>query len=405
MSAKSKINESGNANASSYPIMLKTEIDFPDDFYVSELYAIPLTPQPPWCTLIAGLSSSVDLPALAHADWPRDVVLSLEYSSPVFGRAAQTVSGMPPRPPTHQTQPVCAGRMFHMHARRIPQVRRLRPAATIADITGLRGCVGAERPCPAWPHVLKDCFSREHCSFVTSLTSSTLLLTTSVRPLHCSHCHQFFLELFRQILPQPLAVFQATKFSSLFQPGLLSSGLSLPLASKSAMVHTYPATLLIKPYPTAPDTNCYAAHSLHSLHSRDRDSLTTVAAQGNTGRVGNRHGILLGEDSCLARGTRYKHTPQTQTDSLRETGLAEAEGRTASRRVFWSQQRLILKRERVAEERPLSNVLSSRKEQVAEERLQRLVLKEELVAEESDERKVKEERASLVELRVDRKDG
>ncbi|MPC99827.1 hypothetical protein E2C01_095267 [Portunus trituberculatus] len=64
--------------------------------------------------------------------------------------------------------------------------------------------------------------------------------------------------------------------------------------------------------------------------------------------------------------------------------LAGTEGRTTSRRVFWSQQHLVFRKERVAEERLSQQCFVLKKEWMAEERLsqQRFVLKEEWVVEE-----------------------
>ncbi|MPC19701.1 hypothetical protein E2C01_012626 [Portunus trituberculatus] len=70
--------------------------------------------------LIVGSPSCVpESPALASADWPRVAVLFPGRPIPVLERAAQTVPGMPPRPPALQTQPVCAGKRFLLHTGRI----------------------------------------------------------------------------------------------------------------------------------------------------------------------------------------------------------------------------------------------------------------------------------------------
>ncbi|MPC28202.1 hypothetical protein E2C01_021397 [Portunus trituberculatus] len=232
--------------------------------------------------------------------------------------------------------------------KRIPQVCRLCPATTAADITRLRGC-GAPQSRHLLPHFL-------HLA-LDDFSASLILL---------SHCYQFLLELFCQVphnfLPcstmdclasqiaasisslirsirittalvscfmslailstrtstalvscllslisctilsihKPIALIVscailATKFSSLFQSG------SLPLMSESAIVQAYLATSLAKLYPTA-DTNCYNRRPssrdttpkvlTHSFHSRDRNSLTLSGRPGqHSGRGGT--GIKL----------------------------------------------------------------------------------------------------------------
>ncbi|MPC69796.1 hypothetical protein E2C01_064027 [Portunus trituberculatus] len=61
-------------------------------------------------------------------------------------------------------------------------------------------------------------------------------------------------------------------------------------------------------------------HRPHSFHSRDRNSLTTAAAQENTGRSATDTGMFLGEDSWLARGSDAQTHTQTQTDLFKEAG-------------------------------------------------------------------------------------
>ncbi|MPC13557.1 hypothetical protein E2C01_006295 [Portunus trituberculatus] len=163
--------------------------------------------------------------------------------------------------------------------RSIPQMCQLRPATTAADITRLQGCLWTALSC--WLRTLRPAPCTQRLLLQGAPQSLHLLphfldlglddFSASLALL--SHCYQFLLELFCQVLVQPLAVFQAIKFSSLFQSGSLPSGISLPLTSESATVHVYPATSLAKLYPKTPDTNCYDRRPT----SRDRKAGSTLA--------------------------------------------------------------------------------------------------------------------------------
>ncbi|MPC64540.1 hypothetical protein E2C01_058658 [Portunus trituberculatus] len=152
-----------------------------------------------------------------------------------------------------------------------------------------------------------------------------------------SHCHQFFLELFQQVLPQPLVMFldelscfpdyfssihtttafisyanPATKFSSLFQSG------SLPLASESAIVHSCLAISLDKFYARTPDTNCFTAPT-SSPPPQPRKKLTYHSSSpGEHRRDSNRHRDTSRRRFVANKGKQGTNTPQTQADSLRE---------------------------------------------------------------------------------------
>ncbi|MPC58509.1 hypothetical protein E2C01_052517 [Portunus trituberculatus] len=196
---------------------------------------------------------------------------------------------MPPRSPASQTQPVCAGQRFLLHTGRIQRqtvvaeivVCRLCPAATTADITRIRRCVGTTlsywlrtlRPAPRTKRLFLHGPPQSHHLLSHFLHLGLDDFSASLALL--SHCYQFLPELFRQVLAQPLAVFHADQF---FHSGSLPPDISLPLTSESAIVHAYSATSLAKLYHKTPDTTCYEPPS--TQHSRATHTSNHWARQG-----------------------------------------------------------------------------------------------------------------------------
>ncbi|MPC58095.1 hypothetical protein E2C01_052090 [Portunus trituberculatus] len=93
-----------------------------------------------------------------------------------------------------------------------------------------------------------------------------------------------------------------------------------------------------------------------------RLGVMVTATESTTGR-GRRLVVWDGQSCCQGAGKKTVR-PKVAVSGKRRDSSRSQEGtgdRTASRRVFWSQQRLVLRRERVAEKSCLSNVLSSKK--------------------------------------------
>ncbi|MPC64058.1 hypothetical protein E2C01_058167 [Portunus trituberculatus] len=90
-------------------------------------------------------------------------------------------------------------------------------------------------------------------------------------------------------------VITANKF---FHSGSLPSGISLPFTSESAIVHLYPATSLVRPYPT-PDTNCYKLLPTQQGHPHP---VTTGQGRAASNTASVTHSVA-DQDSIQDRGS------------------------------------------------------------------------------------------------------